>query len=57
MFLEKIRIGDNKYKHMARVDIGNNKLAKNRYNLPEIIENVSYQTVLNAIIKARGGNG
>lgn len=54
MFLDKIRVGDNRYKYMARVDIGNNKLAKNRYNLPETIENVSYQTVLSAIQKAKG---
>ena len=53
MFLDKIRVGDNKYKYMARVDVGNGKLAKNRYNLNEVIENISYQTVLNAIIKAK----
>jgi hypothetical protein len=53
MFLDKIRIGDNKYKYMARVDVGNGKLAKNRYNLPEVIENISYQTVYNAILKAQ----
>lgn len=54
MFLDKQRVGDNKYKYMARVDKSNEKLAKNRYNLPEIIENISYQTVLDAILKAKG---
>ena len=53
MFLDKIRVGDNKYRYMARVNLGQGKLAKNRYNLPEVLENVSYQTVLDAIIKAK----
>lgn len=57
MFLDKIKgQKPNEYKYMARVDLGGGKLAKNRYNLPEIIENVSYQTVLDAILKAKGEN-
>lgn len=52
-FLDKIKSG-NGYKYIARLDKSDDKLAKNRYNLPEIIENVSYQTILNAIIKAKG---
>lgn len=53
MFLDKIRVGDNKYKYMGRINLGNGKLAKNRYNLPEVLENISYQTILNAIIKSK----
>ena len=55
MFLDKLHgTQPNQYKYVARVDLGQGKLAKNRYNLPEIIENISYQTVLDAIIKAKG---
>lgn len=54
MFLDKIRQGENKYRYIARLNASENKLAKNRYNLPEIIDNVSYQTILNAILKAKG---
>lgn len=53
MFLDKIRQGDNKYRYIARLNQSEGKLAKNRYNLPEIIDNVSYQTILDAIIKAK----
>ena len=49
IYLEKKRIGDNKYMYQARCQKGNNRDAKNRYNLPEIVENVSYQTILNSI--------
>jgi len=54
LFLDKIRIGDNKYKYMGRLNLGNGKLAKNRYNLPEVLENISYQTIVDAIVKAKG---
>ena len=53
MFLDKIRKGDNKYQYLARVDIGSGKQAKNRYNLKEVLENISYQTLLDAIIKSK----
>ena len=52
MFIDKIK-GPNGYKYMARTDVGQGKLAKNRYNLPEVIENISYQTVVDAITKAK----
>lgn len=54
MFIDKIK-KDGKYLYVARVDVGQGKLAKNRYNLPEVIENVSYQTVVDAIAKAKQG--
>ena len=55
MFLEKLKTQQG-YKFMARVDASNQKKAKNRYNLPEVIENVSYNTILTAIKKAKGEN-
>lgn len=41
------------YKYSARCQKGGQRDAKNRYNLPEIIENVSYQAIVEAI--AAGG--
>jgi len=55
LFLDKIRKGDNQYDYLARADLGAGKLAKNRYNLPEIIKNVSYTTVTDAIKLAQKG--
>jgi hypothetical protein len=37
------------YHYFARTRPGKGKLAKNRYNLPEIIENVSYDTIAKAM--------
>lgn len=39
------RLGDNQYRYIARCQKGANVDAKNRYNLPEIVENVSYKTI------------
>jgi hypothetical protein len=51
IYLEKKRLGDNKYMYLARCQKGGNKEAKNRYNLPEIVENVSYKTIIDSIGK------
>lgn len=51
IYLEKKRIGDNQYSYRARCQAGNQREAKNRYNLPEIVENVSYSTIMSSIGK------
>ncbi|MBU2052537.1 ATP-binding protein [Patescibacteria group bacterium] len=51
IYLDKQRIGENKYKYVARCQKGNMRLAKNRYGLPEIVENVNYQSIMEAINK------
>jgi len=51
IYLDKKRIGDNKYMYLARCQKGANFEAKNRYNLPEIVENVSYQEIIKSIGK------
>lgn len=43
------------YKYYAQTNKGNNRNAKNRLNLPTIIENVSYQTIKDAMDKASEG--
>jgi len=52
-YLSKVPQGKGKYKYLARTDKGSGKNAKNRYGLPEVIENVSYQAIMNAIIKKK----
>ena len=54
LFIDKVREGENKYKYIVRTDIGSGKLAKNRFNLDEVLTNVSYTTVTDAIKKAQG---
>jgi hypothetical protein len=49
IYLEKKRLGDNKYQYNARCQKGNQREAKNRYNLPEIVENVSYLKIMETI--------
>jgi len=49
IYLDKKRTGDNQYKYVARCQKGGQRDAKNRYGLPEIVENVSYQAIINAI--------
>ena len=51
IYLEKKRLGDNSYRYSARCQAGNQREAKNRYNLPEIVENVSYKTIIESIGK------
>ena len=54
-YLSKINKGKGEYKYVARCNVGNGKQAKNRFNLPEIIENFSYNTLMEAINKSTGG--
>jgi hypothetical protein len=49
IYLEKKRSNDGKYSYIARCQKGNMRDAKNRYNLPEIVENVSYKSILGSI--------
>lgn len=51
LYLEKKRIGENNYRYSARCQAGNQREAKNRYNLPEIVENISYKTLIESIGK------
>jgi len=51
IYLEKRRKGENQYEYWARCQKGNQREAKNRYNLPELIQNVSYQTIFESIGK------
>jgi len=51
-YLDCIKEKDGKYHYFARTQKGNKKLAKNRFNLPEILENISYQTLVEAAKKA-----
>lgn len=52
IFLEVKRNADGTYKHLARCKKGNLRDAKNNIGLPEIVENVSYQTIMEAISKS-----
>ena len=49
IYLEKKRLGENKYQYLARCQRGNARDAKNRLGLPEIVENISYETLMKAI--------
>ena len=51
IYLEKKRKGENQYEYWARCQEGNQRPAKNRYNLPEMIQNVSYKTIFDSIGK------
>lgn len=55
IYLEKKRLGENKYQYNARCQKGGQRDAKNRYNLPEIVENVGYTAIINAIKAASNG--
>jgi hypothetical protein len=54
MYLSKIS-KDGKYKYMARTDKGNQRNAKNRYNLPPVIEDISYSKIVEVINQKTGG--
>lgn len=56
IFLEVRRTGDNQYKHIARCKKGNLRDAKNNIGLPELVENVSYATIIEAINNASNNN-
>lgn len=49
IFLDVKRTGDNQYKYTARCRKGNLRDAKNNIGLPELVENVSYNTLVDAI--------
>lgn len=51
IYLEKKRKGENQYEYWARCQEGNQRPAKNRYNLPEMIKDVSYKTIFDSIGK------
>ena len=51
IFLEKRRKGENAYEYWARCQKGANREAKNRYNLPEWVQSVSYQAILDSMGK------
>ena len=51
LFLVKKRVGDNKYIYSARCQKGNLREAKNRMNLPEVVENVTYSKIIESIGK------
>ena len=51
LYLEKRRKAENLYEYWVRCQKGNQREAKNRYNLPEMIQNVSYKTILDSIGK------
>ncbi len=48
-YLTKIKSKGGGYEYWARTNKGNGKNAKNRLNLPETIQNVSYDTIVSAI--------
>ena len=51
LFLEIQSLGGGKYKRTARCMPGMGKDAKNNVGLPEIVENISYQTIVESIKK------
>lgn len=51
IYLEKKRKGENQYEYWARCQEGNQRPAKNRYNMPEMIKDVSYRTIIESIGK------
>ena len=52
LFLSKVKSNDGKFHYFARTNKGMGRNAKSRfYNLPEVIENVSFQTILEVINK------
>jgi hypothetical protein len=57
IYLEKKRLSENKYRYSARCQAGNQRAAKNRYNLPEIVEDVNYRKIIDSIGQANLING
>lgn len=55
IYLDKKKIGPDKYKYIARCQKGDGRLAKNRYGLPELIENVSYSAIVASITNNKKG--
>ena len=55
LYLGKTNLGNGKYKYLARTNLGGGKQAKSRYpNLPEVVENISYQVLKETILKSIG---
>lgn len=52
IYLDKKNVGQGVYKYMARCQKGSGRNAKNRFGLPEWVENVSYQEIIR-VIEAR----
>lgn len=51
LFMSKIQTNDKQYHYWARTQKGNLRNAKNRFNLPETIEDVSYSKLMTEITK------
>lgn len=51
IYLDKKRQGQDKYQYLARCQKGNLREAKNRLGLPEVIENISYNSIIANIKK------
>ncbi|UOF78244.1 AAA domain [Caudoviricetes sp.] len=51
IYLDKRRVGPDKYEYWARCQKGAGRNAKNRFGLPEILQNISYQTIMESIQK------
>lgn len=47
IFLKKKRKGENQYEYSARCQKGEMREAKNRLGLPETVQNISYQSIVN----------
>jgi len=50
--LSKKKVSENVYKYLARTNKGSQFNAKNRYGLPEVIEDVDYAKIIEAVNKA-----
>lgn len=51
IFLETKKVGPDKYKYEARCKPSNGKSAKNNVGLPETVESISYQTLIEHLYK------
>ena len=49
LFLELKREGTDKYHYLARCRPSSGKLAKNNLGLPELVENISYDTLVKSL--------
>ena len=52
IYLDKKKVGENKYKYAARCQKGAGRNAKNRYGLPEVVEDISYDSIIKCINEA-----
>ena len=46
VYLDKKKLGENKYAYAARCEKGNMREAKNRLGLPEIVNDISYTSIM-----------